>query len=172
MGPGRKGAQHTQRERRMCFTQIHPTCILVNGDHQSKLTIMSGSLCNVGRIRVPVKPGETRNPQDIPATERDSYMERAYPSFGNLVPRDVASRVAKNECDAGRGVGPGGRGVRLDLTDAMARLGRASIEEMYGNLLGMYQKITAENPYLVPLRIYPAVYCTMVGPWVYYYLES
>lgn len=155
-----------------CFTQIHPTCIPVSGDHQSKLTLMSESLRNDGRIWVPATAGDPRNPRDIPETERDYYLERAYPSFGNLVPRDVASRAAKNQCDAGRGVGPGGRGVYLDLTDAIARLGRASIEEKYGNLLEMYQKITDEDPYQVPMRIYPAVHYTMGGLWVDYDLES
>ncbi|WP_211320944.1 fumarate reductase/succinate dehydrogenase flavoprotein subunit [Arthrobacter livingstonensis] len=155
-----------------CFTQIHPTCIPVSGDHQSKLTLMSESLRNDGRIWVPVTAGDPRNPRDIPETERDYYLERAYPAFGNLVPRDVASRAAKNQCDAGRGVGPGGRGVYLDLADAIARLGRASIEEKYGNLLDIYQKITDEDPYQVPMRIYPAVHYTMGGLWVDYDLES
>jgi succinate dehydrogenase / fumarate reductase flavoprotein subunit len=155
-----------------CFTQIHPTCIPVSGDHQSKLTLMSESLRNDGRIWVPATAGDARNPRDIPEAERDYYLERAYPAFGNLVPRDVASRAAKNQCDAGRGVGPGGRGVYLDLTDAIARLGRASIEEKYGNLLDIYQKITDEDPYQVPMRIYPAVHYTMGGLWVDYDLES
>ena len=155
-----------------CFTQIHPTCIPVSGEHQSKLTLMSESLRNDGRIWVPVKAGDTRAPGDIPKDERDYYLERQYPAFGNLVPRDVASRAAKNQCDAGRGVGPGGRGVYLDLTDAIARLGRDAIEEKYGNLLDMYQKITDEDPYRVPMRIYPAVHYTMGGLWVDYDLES
>ncbi|AIX99942.1 hypothetical protein ART_0344 [Arthrobacter sp. PAMC 25486] len=155
-----------------CFTQIHPTCIPASGEHQSKLTLMSESLRNDGRIWVPATAGDTRNPRDIPETERDYYLERAYPSFGNLVPRDVASRAAKNQCDAGRGVGPGGRGVYLDLGDAIARLGRSSIEEKYGNLLDMYQKITDEDPYQVPMRIYPAVHYTMGGLWVDYDLAS
>ncbi|MDJ0313582.1 fumarate reductase/succinate dehydrogenase flavoprotein subunit [Arthrobacter sp. H35-D1] len=155
-----------------CFTQIHPTCIPVSGEHQSKLTLMSESLRNDGRIWVPVKAGDTRAPGDIPAAERDYYLERQYPAFGNLVPRDVASRAAKNQCDSGHGVGPGGRGVYLDLADAIARLGRDAIEEKYGNLLDMYQKITDEDPYRVPMRIYPAVHYTMGGLWVDYDLES
>ncbi|WP_186759364.1 fumarate reductase/succinate dehydrogenase flavoprotein subunit [Arthrobacter alpinus] len=154
------------------FTQIHPTCIPVSGEHQSKLTLMSESLRNDGRIWVPATAGDPRPPQDIPEVERDYYLERAYPAFGNLVPRDVASRAAKNQCDAGRGVGPGGRGVYLDLSDAIARLGRATIEEKYGNLLDMYQKITDEDPYAGPMRIYPAVHYTMGGLWVDYDLES
>ncbi|MDO5754556.1 fumarate reductase/succinate dehydrogenase flavoprotein subunit [Arthrobacter sp.] len=155
-----------------CFTQIHPTCIPVSGEHQSKLTLMSESLRNEGRIWVPVKAGDPRKPEDIPEDERDYYLERQYPAFGNLVPRDVASRAAKNQCDAGRGVGPGGRGVYLDLADAMAQLGRDAIEEKYGNLFDMYQKITDEDPYRAPMRIYPAVHYTMGGLWVDYDLES
>ncbi|MGN5733212.1 fumarate reductase/succinate dehydrogenase flavoprotein subunit [Arthrobacter psychrochitiniphilus] len=155
-----------------CFTQIHPTCIPVSGEHQSKLTLMSESLRNDGRIWVPVQAGDTRAPGDIPKDERDYYLERQYPAFGNLVPRDVASRAAKNQCDAGRGVGPGGRGVYLDLADAITRLGRDAIEEKYGNLLDMYQKITDEDPYRSPMRIYPAVHYTMGGLWVDYDLES
>ncbi|MCH6472486.1 fumarate reductase/succinate dehydrogenase flavoprotein subunit [Sinomonas terrae] len=155
-----------------CFTQIHPTCIPVSGVHQSKLTLMSESLRNDGRIWVPRQAGDGRDPREIPESERDYYLERAYPSFGNLVPRDVASRAAKNQCDAGRGVGPGGRGVYLDFAEAVGRLGRAAIEERYGNLFEMYQKITDEDPYQVPMRIYPAAHYTMGGLWVDYDLES
>ncbi len=155
-----------------CFTQIHPTCIPASGEHQSKLTLMSESLRNDGRIWVPVTAGDARAPGDIPHAERDYYLERQYPAFGNLVPRDVASRAAKNQCDAGRGVGPGGRGVYLDFADAITRLGRPAIEEKYGNLFDMYQKITDEDPYSVPMRIYPAVHYTMGGLWVDYDLES
>ncbi len=155
-----------------CFTQIHPTCIPVSGEHQSKLTLMSESLRNDGRIWVPLKAGDDRNPRQIPEEERDYYLERQYPAFGNLVPRDVASRAAKNQCDAGHGVGPAGRGVYLDFADAISRLGRHVIEEKYGNLFDMYQKITAEDPYEVPMRIYPAVHYTMGGLWVDYDLES
>ncbi|MBG0740964.1 fumarate reductase/succinate dehydrogenase flavoprotein subunit [Paeniglutamicibacter antarcticus] len=155
-----------------CFTQIHPTCIPVSGEHQSKLTLMSESLRNDGRIWVPKEAGDGRDPREIPDGDRDYYLERQYPAFGNLVPRDVASRAAKNQCDAGRGVGPGGRGVYLDFADATARLGRAAIEEKYGNLFDMYHKITDEDPYQVPMRIYPAVHYTMGGLWVDYDLES
>lgn len=155
-----------------CFTQIHPTCIPASGEHQSKLTLMSESLRNDGRIWVPAQAGDTRTPAEIPAGERDYYLERQYPAFGNLVPRDVASRAAKNQCDAGHGVGPGGRGVYLDFADAIARLGRDTIEEKYGNLFDMYQKITDEDPYQTPMRIYPAVHYTMGGLWVDYDLES
>ncbi len=155
-----------------CFTQIHPTCIPVSGEHQSKLTLMSESLRNDGRIWVPKEAADGRRPGEIPHSERDYYLERQYPAFGNLVPRDVASRAAKNQCDAGRGVGPGGRGVYLDFADAIARLGRAAIEEKYGNLFDMYHKITDEDPYQVPMRIYPAVHYTMGGLWVDYDLES
>jgi succinate dehydrogenase / fumarate reductase flavoprotein subunit len=155
-----------------CYTQIHPTCIPRSGDHQSKLTLMSESLRNDGRIWVPKQAGDKRPPQDIPEDERDYYLERIYPSFGNLVPRDIASRAAKNQCDAGRGVGPGGQGVYLDFADAIARLGRAAVEEKYGNLFDMYQRITAENPYEVPMRIYPAVHYTMGGLWVDYDLQT
>lgn len=155
-----------------CFTQIHPTCIPVSGEHQSKLTLMSESLRNDGRIWVPLKAGDDRDPRQIPEGERDYYLERQYPAFGNLVPRDVASRAAKNQCDAGHGVGPGGRGVYLDFADAIKRLGRQAIEEKYGNLFDMYQKITDEDPYAVPMRIYPAVHYTMGGLWVDYDLES
>jgi succinate dehydrogenase / fumarate reductase, flavoprotein subunit len=155
-----------------CFTQIHPTCIPVSGEHQSKLTLMSESLRNDGRIWVPKEADDDRAPHEIPDGERDYYLERQYPAFGNLVPRDVASRAAKNQCDAGRGVGPGGRGVYLDFADAIARLGRPAIEEKYGNLFDMYRKITDEDPYNVPMRIYPAVHYTMGGLWVDYDLES
>jgi succinate dehydrogenase / fumarate reductase flavoprotein subunit len=155
-----------------CFTQIHPTCIPRSGDHQSKLTLMSESLRNDGRIWVPKAQGDTRPPNEIPEDERDYYLERIYPSFGNLVPRDIASRAAKNVCDAGRGVGPGGQGVYLDFADAIARLGRHQVEEKYGNLFEMYQRITAEDPYTVPMRIYPAVHFTMGGLWVDYDLQT
>jgi succinate dehydrogenase / fumarate reductase flavoprotein subunit len=164
----RKGAMFANP----CFTQIHPTCIPVSGEYQSKLTLMSESLRNDGRIWVPEQAGDDRAARDIPESERDYYLERMYPAFGNLVPRDVASRAAKNVCDAGRGVGPGGLGVYLDLADAIERLGRASIEEKYGNLFDMYQQITGENPYLTPMRIYPAVHYTMGGLWVDYDLQS
>jgi succinate dehydrogenase / fumarate reductase flavoprotein subunit len=155
-----------------CYTQIHPTCIPRTGEHQSKLTLMSESLRNDGRIWVPAKKGDTRSPDQIPEAERDYYLERMYPSFGNLVPRDIASRAAKNQCDEGRGVGPGGLGVYLDFSDAIKRLGRASVKEKYGNLFDMYQRITAENPYEVPMRIYPAIHYTMGGLWVDYDLQS
>jgi succinate dehydrogenase / fumarate reductase, flavoprotein subunit len=155
-----------------CFTQIHPTCIPPSGDHQSKLTLMSESLRNDGRVWVPARAGDTRRPADIPEDEWDYYLERIYPSFGNLVPRDIASRAAKNVCDEGRGVGPGGLGVYLDFTDAIARLGRAAVEEKYGNLFEMYERITGEDPYVTPMRIYPAVHYTMGGLWVDYDLQS
>ncbi|MFF9558047.1 fumarate reductase/succinate dehydrogenase flavoprotein subunit [Streptomyces albus] len=155
-----------------CFTQIHPTCIPRSGDHQSKLTLMSESLRNDGRIWVPKAPGDDRAPQDIPEAERDYYLERLYPSFGNLVPRDIASRAAKNVCDEGRGVGPGGQGVYLDFADALARVGRAAVEEKYGNLFEMYARITAEDPYTRPMRIYPAIHYTMGGLWVDYDLMT
>ncbi|HEU4329185.1 MAG TPA: fumarate reductase/succinate dehydrogenase flavoprotein subunit [Roseiflexaceae bacterium] len=155
-----------------CFTQIHPTCIPVKGEYQSKLTLMSESLRNDGRIWVPKTAGDSRRPQDIPEGERDYYLERRYPSFGNLVPRDVASRAAKQVCDEGRGVGPGGLGVYLDFADAIKRLGRKVIEERYGNLFDMYHHITAEDPYEQPMRIYPAVHYTMGGLWVDYNLMS
>ena len=155
-----------------CFTQIHPTCIPRTGEHQGKLTLMSESLRNDGRIWVPAAKGDQRPPEQIPEDERDYYLERIYPSFGNLVPRDIASRAAKNQCDEGRGVGPGGLGVYLDFRDAIARLGRAAVEEKYGNLFEMYQQITAENPYEVPMRIYPAIHYTMGGLWVDYDLQS
>jgi succinate dehydrogenase or fumarate reductase, flavoprotein subunit, Bacillus subtilis subgroup len=155
-----------------CYTQIHPTCIPVSGDHQSKLTLMSESLRNDGRVWVPLAKGDTRKPADIPEAERDYYLERIYPAFGNLVPRDIASRAAKNVCDEGRGVGPGGLGVYLDFTDAIARLGRGAVEAKYGNLFEMYERITGENPYETPMRIYPAVHYTMGGLWVDYDLQS
>ncbi len=155
-----------------CYTQIHPTCIPVSGDHQSKLTLMSESLRNDGRVWVPKAQGDARAPGDIPEADRDYYLERIYPSFGNLVPRDIASRAAKNVCDEGRGVGPGGRGVYLDFADAIARLGRDAVEVKYGNLFEMYERITGEDPYRVPMRIYPAVHYTMGGLWVDYDLQS
>jgi succinate dehydrogenase / fumarate reductase flavoprotein subunit len=155
-----------------CFTQIHPTCIPVSGDHQSKLTLMSESLRNDGRVWVPKNPRDPRPPAEIPEAERDYYLERRYPSFGNLVPRDVASRAAKAVCDEGRGVGESGLAVYLDFTDAIKRLGRPVIEAKYGNLFDMYQKITGEDPYQVPMRIYPAVHYTMGGLWVDYNLMS
>jgi succinate dehydrogenase / fumarate reductase flavoprotein subunit len=155
-----------------CFTQIHPTCIPQSGEHQSKLTLMSESLRNDGRVWVPSKAGDARKPDKIPDGERDYYLERRYPSFGNLSPRDIASRAAKQVCDEGRGVGPSGRGVYLDFRDAIARLGEATIRERYGNLFEMYERITAENPYAVPMRIYPAVHYTMGGLWVDYDLMS
>ncbi len=154
------------------FTQIHPTCIPQHGEYQSKLTLMSESLRNDGRVWVPEKPGEDRAPTDIPESERDYYLERIYPSFGNLVPRDVASRQAKNMCDSGHGVGHTGRGVYLDFADAIARLGEDTIRERYGNLFAMYEKITGENPYETPMRIYPAPHYTMGGLWVDYHLMS
>ncbi|MEU9160537.1 fumarate reductase/succinate dehydrogenase flavoprotein subunit [Streptomyces sp. NPDC048424] len=155
-----------------CFTQIHPTCIPRTGDHQSKLTLMSESLRNDGRIWVPKAQGDTRPAAQIPEAERDYYLERIYPSFGNLVPRDIASRAAKNVCDEGRGVGPGGQGVYLDFADAIRRMGRDKVAEKYGNLFEMYERITAENPYEVPMRIYPAVHYTMGGLWVDYDLQT
>ncbi len=155
-----------------CFTQIHPTCIPVSGEHQSKLTLMSESLRNDGRVWVPKQPGDKRPPNEIPHPERDYYLERKYPSFGNLAPRDIASRAAKEVCDDGRGVGESGRGVYLDFADAIARLGENTIRERYGNLFHIYQKITAENAYQRPMRIYPAVHYTMGGLWVDYNLMS
>jgi len=155
-----------------CYTQIHPTCIPVHGDKQSKLTLMSESLRNDGRIWVPEKKGDDRRPGEIPDGERDYYLERKYPSFGNLAPRDIASRSAKEVCDEGRGVGHGGRGVYLDFRDAIERLGRDAIEARYGNLFEMYERITDENPYEVPMRIYPASHYTMGGLWVDYHLMS
>jgi succinate dehydrogenase / fumarate reductase flavoprotein subunit len=176
-----------------CFTQIHPTCIPVTGDHQSKLTLMSESLRNDGRIWVPKKKEDTRRPNEIPEEERDYYLERRYPAFGNLVPRDVASRAAKERCDAGYGVGTSRQAVYLDYADAISRfgltetgkrglgdadeatiisLGRAVVKEKYGNLFDMYEKITGENPYETPMRIYPAVHYVMGGLWVDYELMS
>jgi len=155
-----------------CYTQIHPTCIPVSGDHQSKLTLMSESLRNDGRVWVPKAKGDQRSPREIPEDERDYYLERIYPSFGNLVPRDIASRAAKNVCDSGRGVGPTGLGVYLDFADAINRLGRKAIEAKYGNLFEMYERITGEDAYAAPMRIYPAVHYVMGGLWVDYNLES
>ena len=159
-----------------CFTQIHPTCIPVAGEHQSKLTLMSESLRNDGRIWVPKKANDTRSPDTIPEDERDYYLERMYPSYGNLSPRDIASRAAKRVCDEGRGVGPEVAGVRrgvyLDFGDAIRRLGKDTIRQRYGNLFDMYKKITGEDPYTVPMRIYPAVHYTMGGLWVDYNLMS
>jgi succinate dehydrogenase / fumarate reductase flavoprotein subunit len=155
-----------------CFTQIHPTCIPVSGEHQSKLTLMSESLRNDGRIWVPRSGEDKRDPREIPEQDRDYYLERIYPSFGNLVPRDIASRAAKNVCDEGRGVGPGGLGVYLDFADAIARLGRSAVEAKYGNLFNMYAQITGEDPYQTPMRIYPAVHYTMGGLWVDYDLQA
>lgn len=155
-----------------CFTQIHPTCIPQAGDYQSKLTLMSESLRNDGRIWVPKAVGDERNAVDIPDNERDYYLERIYPAFGNLAPRDISSRAAKRMCDEGRGVGPGKRGVYLDFSDSIARLGRNVIEERYGNLFEMYNRITGEDPYSSPMRIYPAPHYTMGGLWVDYDLMS
>jgi succinate dehydrogenase / fumarate reductase, flavoprotein subunit len=155
-----------------CFTQIHPTCIPVTGEHQSKLTLMSESLRNDGRIWVPKKKGDQRPPGQIPEEERDYYLERKYPSFGNLAPRDISSRAAKQVCDEGRGVGETGLGVYLDFSDAIKRLGESTIREKYGNLFEMYERITDENPYRVPMRIYPATHYTMGGLWVDYNLMS
>jgi succinate dehydrogenase / fumarate reductase flavoprotein subunit len=154
-----------------CFTQIHPTCIPVSGDYQSKLTLMSESLRNDGRIWVPLKKGDKRSPSQIPESERDYYLERRYPSFGNLVPRDVASRAAKAVCDEGRGVGSG-LGVYLDFADAISRLGKLGVKERYSNLFEMYERITGEDPYSVPMRIYPAIHYTMGGLWVDYNLMT
>jgi succinate dehydrogenase / fumarate reductase flavoprotein subunit len=155
-----------------CYTQIHPTCIPVSGEHQSKLTLMSESLRNDGRVWVPKRQGDRRPPNDIPHDERDYYLERKYPTYGNLCPRDVASRAAKQVCDEGRGVGETGRGVYLDFHDAIQRLGAAGIAGKYGNLFHMYQRITGEDPYQVPMRIYPALHYTMGGLWVDYNLMS
>ncbi|MEZ4588569.1 MAG: fumarate reductase/succinate dehydrogenase flavoprotein subunit [Gemmatimonadales bacterium] len=155
-----------------CYTQIHPTCIPVSGDYQSKLTLMSESLRNDGRVWVPKSKGDGRRPGEIPEAERDYYLERKYPSFGNLAPRDIASRSAKEVCDDGRGVGETGLGVYLDFADAIRRLGEDTIRERYGNLFEMYERITGENPYRVPMRIYPAVHYTMGGLWVDYNLMS
>jgi succinate dehydrogenase / fumarate reductase flavoprotein subunit len=155
-----------------CFTQIHPTCIPVSGEHQSKLTLMSESLRNDGRVWVPLKKGDKRPPHEIPENERDYYLERKYPSFGNLAPRDISSRAAKEACDDGRGVGPGGFGVYLDFADAIKRLGEDKIRERYGNLFEMYERITDENAYKQPMRIYPALHYAMGGLWVDYNLQS
>ncbi|TMQ07716.1 MAG: fumarate reductase/succinate dehydrogenase flavoprotein subunit [Deltaproteobacteria bacterium] len=156
-----------------CFTQIHPTCIPVAGDYQSKLTLMSESLRNDGRVWVPKSKDDVGvHPDQIPEEARDYYLERKYPSFGNLSPRDIASRAAKEQCDEGRGVGPGGRGVYLDFRDALRRDGEDKVREKYGNLFEMYERITGENPYRVPMRIYPAVHYTMGGLWVDYHLQT
>ncbi len=156
-----------------CFTQIHPTCIPVAGDHQSKLTLMSESLRNDGRVWVPKKAEDaSKHPNDIPESDRDYYLERKYPSFGNLAPRDISSRSAKEACDEGRGVGPGGRGVYLDFSDSITRLGESAIRERYGNLFQMYERITGENAYQRPMRIYPAIHYTMGGLWVDYNLMT
>ena len=156
-----------------CFTQIHPTCIPVSGDYQSKLTLMSESLRNDGRVWVPRSAGDiAKHPDQIAEADRDYFLERKYPSFGNLSPRDIASRAAKEQCDDGRGVGPGGRGVYLDFRDAIRRDGEDKIREKYGNLFEMYERITGENPYRVPMRIYPAVHYTMGGLWVDYHLQT
>ena len=155
-----------------CYTQIHPTCIPASDEFQSKLTLMSESLRNDGRIWVPKNPDETRSPDQVPEDERDYFLERKYPSFGNLVPRDVASRNAKTMVDQGRGVGPLKNGVYLDFGDAIERAGASTIYERYGNLLDMYQRITDEDPMKVPMRIYPAVHYTMGGLWVDYHLMS
>jgi succinate dehydrogenase / fumarate reductase flavoprotein subunit len=155
-----------------CYTQIHPTCIPVSGEHQSKLTLMSESLRNDGRVWVPTERGDDRSPADIPEDQRDYFLERQYPAFGNLVPRDIASRAAKAVCDAERGVGPTGLGVYLDFSTAMERVGRSAVAAKYGNLFDMYQRITGEDPYEVPMRIYPAVHYTMGGLWVDYDLQA
>ena len=156
-----------------CYTQIHPTCIPVSGDHQSKLTLMSESLRNDGRVWVPKKVEDLgKAPASIPDADRDYYLERKYPSYGNLAPRDIASRAAKQVCDEGRGVGPGGRGVYLDFSASINRLGEDKIRERYGNLFDMYERITGENAYQQPMRIYPAIHYTMGGLWVDYELMS
>ncbi|HET6333081.1 MAG TPA: succinate dehydrogenase (quinone) flavoprotein subunit, partial [Polyangiales bacterium] len=156
-----------------CFTQIHPTCIPVSGDYQSKLTLMSESLRNDGRVWVPKRKEDVgKPPAQIPEAERDYYLERKYPSFGNLVPRDIASRNAKEVCDEQRGVGPGGLGVYLDFAESIQRLGESAVAERYGNLFEMYERITGENPYKTPMRIYPAIHYTMGGLWVDYNLMS
>jgi succinate dehydrogenase flavoprotein subunit len=155
-----------------CFTQIHPTCIPVTGEHQAKLTLMSESLRNDGRVWVPKKKGDSRAANDIPEEDRDYFLERKYPAFGNLAARDVTSRAAKEVCDEGRGVGPGGRGVYLDFSDAIKHQGEETIRERYGNLFEMYERITAENAYKQPMRIYPAPHYVMGGLWVDYNLES
>jgi succinate dehydrogenase / fumarate reductase flavoprotein subunit len=155
-----------------CFTQIHPTCIPVSGAYQSKLTLMSESLRNDGRCWVPSRQGDQRHPNEIPEADRDYYLERMYPAYGNLAPRDIASRAAKRVCDEGRGVGPGGLGVYLDFSDAIGRLGIHTIKERYGNLFDIYHEITGEDAYRVPMRIFPAVHYTMGGLWVDYNLMS
>ena len=155
-----------------CYTQIHPTCIPLTGDHQSKLTLMSESLRNDGRVWVPKIRGDRRQPSEIPEEERDYYLERKFPSFGNLAPRDISSRAAKEVCDEGYGVGPGGRGVYLDFADAVTRLGEDKVRERYGNLFEMYERITAEDAYKQPMRIYPAPHYAMGGLWVDYNLQS
>ena len=156
-----------------CYTQIHPTCIPVSGDHQSKLTLMSESLRNDGRVWVPKKAEDCKKPaKDVPESERDYFLERKYPSFGNLAPRDISSRSAKEACDEGRGVGPGGLGVYLDFADSIKRLGQKTVEARYGNLFDMYERITGDNAYKKPMRIYPAVHYTMGGLWVDYHLMS
>ncbi len=155
-----------------CFTQIHPTCIPKSGDYQSKLTLMSESLRNDGRVWVPKTQGDHRSPRDIPEADRDYYLERKYPAYGNLAPRDISSRAAKQVCDEGRGVGPNGLGVYLDFADAIDRLGRQAIEERYGNLFDMYHEITGENAYDTPMRIFPAIHYAMGGLWVDYNLMS
>ena len=155
-----------------CFTQIHPTCIPVTGDHQSKLTLMSESLRNDGRVWAPKNKDEKRKAHEIPESDRDYFLERKYPAYGNLAPRDISSRAAKEVCDEGRGVGPGGRGVYLDFADSIKRLGEDTIRERYGNLFEMYERITAEDAYREPMRIYPAPHYTMGGLWVDYNLES
>jgi succinate dehydrogenase / fumarate reductase flavoprotein subunit len=156
-----------------CYTQIHPTCIPVSGEYQSKLTLMSESLRNDGRVWVPKRREDVgRDPSSLPESDRDYYLERKYPSFGNLVPRDIASRSAKDVCDEGRGVGPGGLGVYLDFSDSIRRLGETAVAERYGNLFEMYERITGENPYKTPMRIYPAIHYTMGGLWVDYNLMS
>jgi len=155
-----------------CFTQIHPTCIPRSGEHQSKLTLMSESLRNDGRVWVPRAKGDARRPAEIPDGQRDYFLERMYPTYGNLAPRDIASRAAKTVCDEGRGVGPGGLGVYLDFRDAFARLGGKVLDERYGNLFEMYQRITGDDPHAAPMRIYPAVHYVMGGLWVDYDLMS
>jgi succinate dehydrogenase / fumarate reductase flavoprotein subunit len=155
-----------------CYTQIHPTCIPRSGEYQSKLTLMSESLRNDGRVWVPARQGDARRPEEIPDAERDYYLERMYPTYGNLAPRDISSRAAKTVCDEGRGVGPGGLGVYLDFRDAFQRLGRRVMDERYGNLFEMYERITGDDPHVTPMRIYPAVHYTMGGLWVDYDLMS
>jgi len=167
-----KAHKHGANFANPCFTQIHPTCIPVSGEYQSKLTLMSESLRNDGRVWVPKEADDNRKPNDIPDEDRDYYLERRYPAFGNLVPRDVASRAAKKVCDEGRGVGPTGYAVYLDFRDAVERLGKEGVSQRYGNIFDMYQKITGDNPYETPMRIYPAVHYTMGGLWVDYNLMT